>query len=124
MVNTQIKKILAQLVDHEKRIHSLENIESKKVPKKESAKNMRKRSKVRGEDLLPPIQGLVQNGFFRDARVDLDVVAELQRRLLTRKKPLRASVVNVPRKLVREGSLDRTEITRNKKTLIAYQNNS
>jgi len=124
MVDIQIKKILAQLAEHEKRIHSLENIESKKVPKKESAKNMRKRSKARGEDLLPPIQGLVQGGFFEEARVDLDVVSELQRRLLTRKKPLRASVVNVLRRLVRVGSLDRTEITRNKKTLIAYQNNS
>lgn len=124
MDTSDIKDILDKLKDHEKRIYSLENIELKKVPKKESVKNIRKRSKARGEDLLPPIQGLVQGGFFEEARVDLDVVSELQRRLLTRKKPLRASVVNVLRRLVREGSLDRAEITRNKKTLIAYQNNS
>jgi len=124
MVDVQIKKILTQLAEHERRIHSLENRESKRAPKKESVKNMQKRSKAKGENLLPSIQGLVQDGFFKEARVDLDVVSELQRRLLTRKKPLRASVVNALRKLVREGSLCRTETIKDKKTLIAYKNDS
>ncbi|MCH7730871.1 DEAD/DEAH box helicase family protein, partial [Patescibacteria group bacterium] len=78
--------------------------------------------KSKAEDLVPQVKQLLQDGFFKEAKIDLDVISELQRRLLTRKKPLRASVVNVLRKMVRDGILERTEITRDKKILIVYKN--
>lgn len=120
----QINKILAQLINHEARISALENTGLKNAPKTESATKTQKRpkGKGRGEDLFPPIERLVQDGFFREAKIDLDVVSELQRRLLTHRKPLRASIVNAMRRMVREGILERMEIVRNEKTLIAYKN--
>ena len=116
-MNEQIKKIFAQLADHESRLQRIEGSKPKSatknvaVPQKRSGK---------GEDLHPPIQKLFDSGFFDEARIDLDVVVELQKRLMTHKKPLRASVVNVLRSMVRTGSLERTQVTRDEKTLIAY----
>ena len=114
----EIKKILQ---DHEKRIRALESGKVTNTTKKKPTDDSKKRPKGKGEDLYASIQRLVQDNFFKEARTDLDVVSELQRRLLTRKKPLRASVVNVLRKMVREGVLERTEATRNERTLIAYK---
>lgn len=128
MDEEQVRNLLAQLADHEKRIRLLENDVSNKKnfsgdgrPDSQNKKDATKR-KGKGEDLSPPIQVLFKNDFFKDSRIDLDVVSELQRKLLTQKKPLRASVVNVLRRMVRSGILDRIEVAKNKKTLIAYRN--
>ncbi len=121
MAEVQFQKILDQLENHEKRISLLEGSEVKNFPKKIPVDDKRKRTKGKGEDLHAPIQRLIQDDFFKEVRTDLDVVSELQRRLLTHKKPLRASVVNVMRKMVREGILERTEVIRDERTLIAYK---
>lgn len=121
MAEVQFQKILDQLENHEKRINLLENGKIKSPSQKIPVDAKRKRTKGKGEDLYTPIQRLVQDNFFKEARTDLDVVSELQRRLLTRKKPLRASVVNVMRKMVREGTLERADVIRNERTLIAYK---
>lgn len=121
MSDAQFQKIFTQLEDHEKRIRALEDGKIKDAVKQKLAAGSENRSKSKGEDLYAPIQRLVQDNFFKEARTDLDVVSELQRRLLTRKKPLRASVVNVMRKMVRDGILERIEVIRNKRTLIAYK---
>lgn len=120
MAEEELQKILMQLEDHEKRIRALENGEVESSTKKKPAELGRK-VKSKGEDLYLPIEKLVQNGFFNETRIDLDVVSELQRRLLTRKKPLRASVVNVLRKMVRDGVLERMEAIKKEKTFIAYK---
>lgn len=117
MPEEQIKKIIAQIADHESRLQRLEGSKPKSITKAVAAPQKRS---GKGEDLHPPIQKLLDSGFFNEARIDLDAVSELQKKLLTRKKPLRASVVNVLRKLVRDGALERTEIVRNERKLIAY----
>lgn len=121
MSDPQLQKIIEQLADHEKRIRVLEGNETKDHSQKKST-NFGKKTKNKGEDLNPPIQKLVNESFFKEDKIDTDVVTELQRRLLTRKTPLRASVVNVLRKLVRDGVLERTDIVKGKKKLIAYRN--
>lgn len=117
MSDNQIKKILTQLADYESRLQRLEGSKSKSTTK---ATTIPQKRSGKGEDLHPPIQKLFDSGFFNEARIDLDVVSELQKKLLTRKKPLRSSVVNVLRKLVRDEVLERTEVVRNEKKLIAY----
>ena len=86
MAEVQFQKILDQLENHEKRINLLENGKIKSPSQKIPVDAKRKRTKRKGEDLYTPIQRLVQDNFFKEARTDLDVVSELQRRLLTRKK--------------------------------------
>jgi len=122
MTDEEFQKLVKRLEDHESRIRILEGINTtdKRPLKNKTKTNSNKKGK--GEDLFPPIQTLVKNDFFKDEKIDLDVVLELQRKLLTQKKPLRASVVNVLRRMVRGGILERTEIVRGKKTLIAYKN--
>ncbi|MBI4084893.1 MAG: hypothetical protein HY432_00015 [Candidatus Liptonbacteria bacterium] len=113
-----INKILTQLKHHEERISALEGVKTEPKGKKV------RQSVIKGkaDDLTLPIRKLFDEGFFKEARVDLEVVDELQKRLLTKKKPLRASVVNVLRKMVRNNLLERAEIARGKKNLIAYIN--
>ena len=120
MTETQLQKVITQLENHEKRIRVLEGGEVRNLPQKEFTQRSRKQNKSKGEDLHPPIQKLVDSGFFSENKIDLDVVSELQRKLLTSKKPLRSSVVNVLRKLVRDEVLERTEAVRGEKKLIAY----
>jgi hypothetical protein len=120
MTDTKLQNIFAQLEDHEKRIRVLEGSEVKNLPKRKPAHSSKKQTRNKGDDLYPPIQKLHEGSFFNDAKIDLDVVSELQKKLLTRKKPLRASVVNVLRKMVRDGSLERIGVTRSEKTAIAY----
>lgn len=120
MLEDQIKTIFTQLEEHEKRIRAIEDGVAPST-KKKSVDNGGRGTKSKGEDLHAPIQRLVQDNFFKEAKTDLDVVSELQRRLLTRKKPLRASTVNVMRAMVRGGVLERTEIVKSKRTLIAYK---
>jgi len=111
----QAKKLLEECLNI---ISQLENKVGKNQPQK---KIKNKYSKTSGEDLHPPVKILIKNNFFEEAKIDLDVVSELQKKLLTKKKPLRSSVVNVMRKMVREGILERTEILKGKKILIAYK---
>jgi hypothetical protein len=126
MEQEQLKIFFDQLADHEARIVKLEGGESKKSIsiKEELTKEAAKpnKSKGKGEDLVPPIQKLVTASFFKEPKIDQDVVSELQKRLLTRKTPLRPSVVNVLRKMVRSEVLKRVDVVKGKKTLIAYQN--
>ncbi|OGY26703.1 MAG: hypothetical protein A2Z11_04265 [Candidatus Woykebacteria bacterium RBG_16_43_9] len=118
----QIQKILQRLDNHDKRIGVLEG--KKVITGMQEEKKVRKPIKSKAEDLTPPVKKLFDEGFFKEAKIDLGVVDELKNRLLTKKKPLRASVVNVLRKMVREGFLERATIARGKKSLIAYKNKS
>ncbi|MDQ3076254.1 MAG: hypothetical protein M3Q34_03950 [bacterium] len=122
MSKEQIKKIFEQLATHEERIGVLENVEGKKKASGiRPVAKVQKQSKGKAEDLHLPIQQLIQKDFFKDAKIDLDVVNELQKKLLTRKKPLRASVVNVLRTMIRNDVLERVDVVIGKKTLIAYK---
>jgi len=118
-MSEEIKKILAQLEDHEARLNVLED--GGKVVKKSIIKMAHSPKTKKGEDLSAPIHQLLQKSFFNEAKVDLDVVSALQKKLLTKKKPLRASVVNVLRSMVREGSLERVDTVIDGKERIAYK---
>lgn len=89
---------------------------------KKSAKIVKKKGKV--EDLKTPIMQLFKSGFFKEAKIDMEVLFELQRKLLTKQKPLRSSIVNVLRSMVRKELLERIEVMREKKKLIGYKNKS
>jgi hypothetical protein len=65
---------------------------------------------------------LFDSGFFKEAKIDTEVSSELQRKLLTKQKPLRSSIVNVLRDMVRKELLERIEVIREKKKLIGYKN--
>lgn len=82
------------------------------------------KKKGRAEDLKVPIMKLFDSGFFKEAKIDLAVSSELQRKLLTRQKSIRSSIVNVLRDMVRKELLERTEVIREKKKLIGYKNKS
>lgn len=85
-------------------------------------KTAKKKSKA--EDLKAPIMKLFDLGFFKEAKIDTDVFSELQKRLLTKQKPLRSSIVNVLRDIVRKELLERVDVVRGKRTLIGYKNKS
>jgi len=78
--------------------------------------------KNKAEDLKVPIMKLFDSGFFKEPRIDMDVFSELQKRLLTKQKPLRSSIVNVLRDMVRKDLLERIDVVRGKKKLIGYKN--
>lgn len=82
------------------------------------------KKKNKAEDLKAPIQKLFDSGFFKEAKIDTDVFSELQKKLLTKQKPLRSSIVNVLRDMVRKGLLERVDVVRGKRTLIGYKNKS
>lgn len=82
------------------------------------------KKKNKAEDLKVPIQKLFDSGFFKEAKIDMDVFFELQKRLLTKQKPLRSSIVNVLRDMVRKDLLERVDVVRGKKKLIGYKNKS
>ena len=67
---------------------------------------------------------LFDSSFFKEPRIDMEVFSELQKRLLTKKKPLRSSIVNVLRDMVRKDLLERIDVVRGKKKLIGYKNKS
>ncbi len=90
--------------------------------KKKTVKSSKKKS--RSEDLTAPIQKLFDGGFFKEMKIDTEVISELQKRLLTKQKPLRSSVVNVLRGMTRKELLERVSTTRGKRILIAYKNKS
>lgn len=82
------------------------------------------KKKNKAEDLKAPIQKLFDSGFFKEAKIDTDVSFELQKKLLTKQKPLRSSIVNVLRSMVRSDLLERIEVFHGKKKLIGYKNKS
>lgn len=118
-----LKKINKILRDHEKRIRILEDREVRNPFKKPFAntRKMRQKSKSKSENLFPLIQKLFDSEFFREWKTDLDVCEVLKVRLLTKKKPLRASIVNVLRVMVKKGLLVRDKIRKDKRKVFAYK---
>lgn len=110
------KQIFERLEKIEKVVFNTEEIAEKPL------KKAKKKSKA--EDLKAPIMKLFESGFFKEAKIDTDVSSELQRKLLTKQKPLRSSIVNVLRSMVRKELLERTEVIQGKKKLIGYKNKS
>lgn len=80
--------------------------------------------KNKAEDLKVPIMKLFDSSFFKEPRIDMEVFSELQKRLLTKKKPLRSSIVNFLRDMVRKDLIERIDVVRGKKKLIGYKNKS
>ena len=107
------KQIFERLEKLEKIVFGSEEVVLK--PKKIAKK------KGRAEDLKVPIMKLFDSGFFKEPRIDMDVLSELQKRLLTKQKPLRPSIVNVLRGMVRKDLLERADVVREKKKLIGYK---
>lgn len=85
-----------------------------------SMKIVKRKNKM--EDLKFPIMKLFDSNFFKEPRIDMEVFSELQKRLLTKQKPLRSSIVNVLRDLVRKDLLERIDVVHGKKKLIGYKN--
>lgn len=81
-----------------------------------------KSKREKGVDLSGPIKSLYDAGFFKEGKIDLDVAKELQLRLLTSKKPIRTSIVNVLRRMVTKGLLTRNPIIKDKQTILLYKN--
>jgi hypothetical protein len=108
------KQIFERLQKLEKVVFGSEEIVEK------STKIAKKKGKA--EDLKAPIMKLFDSGFFKEAKIDTEVSSELQRKLLTKQKPLRSSIVNVLRDMVRKELLERIEVIREKKKLIGYKN--
>lgn len=108
------KQIFERMEKIEKVVFGSEEIVEK------STKPTKKKGKK--EDLKAPIMKLFDSGFFKEAKIDIEVSSELQRRLLTKQKPLRSSIVNVLRSMVRKELLERIEVIREKKKLIGYKN--
>jgi len=65
---------------------------------------------------------LYEDKFFSDSKTDLDVKDKLELDLLTEKSPKRSSIVNVLRKMVKDGLLTRDKILKGKRTIIGYKN--
>ena len=78
--------------------------------------------KNKAEDLKVPIIKLFDSSFFKEPKIDMEVFSELQKRLLTKQKPLRPSIVNVLRYMIRKDLLERFDVIRGKKKLIGYKN--
>ena len=102
------------------RLEKLEGVvfatEKKTIKKKPAAK------RTKGIDLSIPILKLHSEGFFKNGRTDVEVCQELHLKLMTPKKPLRSSVVNVLRSMVKKGLLNREKIKKDKKVVLSYQN--
>lgn len=124
MTDAQLQKIVGQLKDHEKRISALENIEPINSSKNEPAQQKQKLSRSKGDDLFPPIQKLLNDGFFTEGRTDVEVCSTLTLKLLTKKTPLRASVVNVLRAMVKKGLLTRDQVQKDKRFVLVYKQSS
>ena len=80
------------------------------------------KKKSKGIDLTQPIKKLYEDKFFSDSKTDLDVKDKLELDLLTEKSPKRSSIVNVLRKMVKDGLLTRDKILKGKRTIIGYKN--
>ena len=80
------------------------------------------KKKSKGIDLTQPIKKLYEDKFFSDSKTDLDVKDKLELDLLTEKSPKRSSIMNVLRKMVKDGLLTRDKILKGKRTIIGYKN--
>ena len=121
MASDNIQQILSKLEDHEKRIRALEGKRAKDLKTAPLGKKRKINTKNKDEDLFPPIQKLLKDGFFAEWRTDLEVCNTLTLKLLTKKTPLRASVVNVLRAMVKKGLLTREKIQKGKRFVLAYK---
>lgn len=110
------KQIFERLEKLEKVAFGSEKI-AEKLTKTVKAKN-------KTEDLKASVMKLFNSGFFKEVKIDMEVLAELQKRLLTRQKPLRPSVVNVLRGMVKKELLERIEVVHGKDKLFGYKNKS
>lgn len=125
-MNTEkIIKIVGQIqdgLDEIKKELGVSNTLTEEIKKNKPKLSGKKKNKA--EDLKVPIQKLFDSGFLKEVKIDMDVSSELQKKLLTKQKPLRSSVVNVLRDMVRRGLLERVDVVRGKRTLIGYKNKS
>jgi hypothetical protein len=109
------EEINKQLFERLERLEKAVFTTEKKEIKKETVK------RAKNIDLNAPILKLHSSGFFKKGRTDIEVCEELHLKLLTPKKPLRSSVVNVLRSMVKKGLLVRENITRGKRTILIYK---
>lgn len=125
-MNTEkIIKIVGQIqdgLDEIKKELGVSNTLTEEIKKNKPKLSGKKKNKA--EDLKVPIQKLFDSGFLKEVKIDMDVSSELQKKLLTKQKPLRSSVVNVLRDMVRKGLLERVDVVKGKRTLIGYKNKS
>lgn len=121
MTYDNIQQILSKLEDHEKRIRALEGEEEKDLKMVLLGERQKINTKNKGEDLFPPIQKLLKDEFFTEWRTDVEVCNTLTLKLLTKKTPLRASVVNVLRAMVKKGLLTREKIQKGKRSVLTYK---
>jgi hypothetical protein len=121
-MENQFEEIIKRLDNLEGRVRELEGSASK-GDQGEIAPPQTKNGphKNRGENLFPPINKILEKGFFKDYRTDKDVCEKLKLDLLTKKRPLRASVVNVLRAMVKKDLLSREKIQIGKRQVLAYK---
>ena len=123
-MNTEkIIKIVGQIqsgLDEIKKELDVSDTPTEEIKKNKSKLSGRKKSK--GIDLTQPIKKLYEDKFFSDSKTDLDVKDKLELDLLTEKSPKRSSIVNVLRKMVKDGLLTRDKILKGKRTIIGYKN--
>ena len=108
-INKQILERLGQL---EKAVFATKKKETKNEPGR----------RTKSTDLNMPISKLHKEGFFKNGRTDVEVCQELHLKLMTSKKPLRSSVVNVLRSMVKKGLLNRDKVKNDKKVVLSYRN--
>ncbi|MCU0641573.1 MAG: hypothetical protein MUC35_05740 [Candidatus Margulisbacteria bacterium] len=120
MNSSDLKRIVERLDDYERRIRAIESSQSE-PPLRKNTKMDRPTAKSRGEDLFLPIQKLIKEHYFHEWRNDVEVCDVLRIQLLTKKKPLRASIVNVLRAMVKNGKLIRDKIQKGKRRVFAYK---
>ena len=125
-MNTEkIIKIVGQIqsgLDEIKKELDVSDTPTEEIKKNKS--KLRGRKKSKGIDLTQPIKKLYDDKFFSDSKTDLDVKDKLELDLLTEKTPKRSSIVNVLRKMVKDGLLTRDKILKGKRTIIGYKNKS
>ncbi|MDD5760737.1 MAG: hypothetical protein PHF45_01635 [Candidatus Pacebacteria bacterium] len=121
MAYDNVQQILGKLEDHEKRIRALEGRKVKDLKMASLEEERKTNTRNKGEDLFPPIEKLLKDGFFAEWRTDIEVCNTLTLKLLTKKTPLRASVVNVLRAMVKKGLLIREKIQKGKRFILAYK---
>jgi len=106
------------------RLERLENAVLGKTQEVTTASGTKSRKinvRSKGENLFPPIEKLLEEGFFNEWRSDVEVCKQLVLRLLTKKKPLRPSVVNVLRAKVKNETLVREKIQKEKRNVLSYK---
>lgn len=109
------EEINKQIFERLERLEKVVFASDKKIIKKVATK------RTKGVGLNIPISKLHRNGFFKNGCTDIEVCQELYLKLMTSKKPLRPSVVNVLRAMVKNGLLVREKIQKGKRTILVYK---